>query len=131
MKYKELGDYIKAVSYAQREVPEIKVLLGLECEYIEKYENYLREELLGKLKFKYLIGAAHYTPYNGGWINSFTELGSVYHLKKYSEYVCQMMETNIFSFIAVSNNICISIGASRRYLVVQNFSLSFQVSVMQ
>ena len=81
MTYKELDDYVEAVNVAKSLFSQVNVLLGMECEYVEEYKNYLEDELLGKHQFKYLIGAAHYTPYKGEWLNSFSDLGSLSHLK--------------------------------------------------
>ena len=81
MRYEELDDYVEAVRAAQRSVPQVQVLLGMECEYIQEFKNYLQDELLGKRQFDYLIGAGHYTPHKGEWLNSFTKLNCKPHLK--------------------------------------------------
>ena len=57
MKYEELDDYVEAVLTAQRSVPQVQVLLSMECEYVLEFENYLQDELLGERQFDYLIGA--------------------------------------------------------------------------
>lgn len=100
MPYEELDKYVEAVLAAKNTVPHVHVLLGMECEYVKKYKNYLEDELIGKRNFEYLIGAAHYTPYKGEWLNSFTDLGFLSHLKAYTKYICKMMESKIFTFIA-------------------------------
>ena len=100
MPFEELDDYVKAVLAAKSSVPQVRVLLGMECEYVKEYKNYLEDELLGKRQFEYLIGAAHYTPHKGEWLNSFTDLGCTSHLKAYTEYLCHMMESQLFTFIA-------------------------------
>ena len=100
MPYEELDDYVNAVQTAKNSVPQVHVLLGMECEYVKKFKNYLEDELLGKRQFEYLIGAAHYTPYKGEWLNSFTDLGCSSHLNAYTKYLCQMMESKLFTFIA-------------------------------
>ena len=100
MPYEELDYYVEAVLAAKSSVPEVRVLLGMECEYVKEYKNYLEDELLGKRQFEYLIGAAHYTPHKGEWLNSFTDLGCTSHLKAYTEYLCHMMESQLFTFIA-------------------------------
>ena len=100
MRYEELDNYVEAVHAAQRSVPQVQVLLSMECEYVLEFKNYLEDELLGKRQFDYLIGSAHYTPYQGGWLNSFTDLNCISHLKAYTDYLCQMMESQLFTFIA-------------------------------
>ena len=47
MRYEELDNYVEAVIAAQRSVPQVKVLLSMECEYVTEFENYLQDELLG------------------------------------------------------------------------------------
>ena len=59
MPYENLDDYVEAVLAAKSSVPQVRVLLGMECEYVKEYKNYLEDELLGKRQFEYLIGAAH------------------------------------------------------------------------
>ena len=70
MRYEELDDYVEAVRTAQRSVPQVHVLLGMESEYVPEFKNYLQDELLGKRQFDYLIGAGHYTPHKGEWLSS-------------------------------------------------------------
>ena len=100
MPYEELDNYVEAVLTAKNSIPQVRVLLGMECEYVKEYKNFLEDELLEKRQFEYLIGAAHYTPYKGEWLNSFTDLSCSSHLKAYTEYLCQMMESHLFAFIA-------------------------------
>ena len=100
MRYEELDNYIEAVRVAQLSVPQVKVLLSMECEYVPEFENYLQDELLGERQFDYLIGAGHYTPHNGDWLNSFTKLNCKAHLKSYTQHLCQMMQSKLFEFIA-------------------------------
>ena len=100
MRYEELDNYVEAVIAAQRSVPQVQVLLAMECELVPEFKNYLQDELLGKRQFDYLIGAGHYTPHKGDWLNSFTKLNCKPHLKSYAEHLCQMMESKLFAFIA-------------------------------
>jgi len=100
MRYEELDDYVEAVRSAERSVSQVQVLLAMECEYVPEFKNYLQDELLGKRQFDYLIGAGHYTPHKGEWLSSFTDLNCKSHLKSYTEHLCQMMESKLFTFIA-------------------------------
>ena len=100
MSYEELDNYVEAVRAAQLSVPKLRVLLGMECELVPEFKNYLEDELLGERQFDYLIGAGHYTPHNGEWLNSFTKLNYKPYLKSYTEHLCQMMESKLFAFIA-------------------------------
>ena len=53
MRYEELDDYVEAVRAAQHSVPQVRVLLSMECEYVPEFKNYLQDELLGKRQFDY------------------------------------------------------------------------------
>ena len=43
----ELDDYEKAIEYAREECPDLTILKGMECEYVEDFHGYLEDELLG------------------------------------------------------------------------------------
>ena len=100
MRFDELDDYVAAVHRAAETVPEVQVLLGMECEYIPDFHHYFADELLGARNFSYLIGAGHFTPFQGEWLNSFVELRTAPQLNAYAQYLQNMMETGLFAFIA-------------------------------
>ena len=100
MKMNELDDYDAAVRHAQNSFPGMKILLGLECEYVEQYQAFYEDELLGKRNYDYLIGAGHFTPHQGNWFNSFMDTNTADHLLAYSSYLQVIMETGLFAFIA-------------------------------
>lgn len=100
MRFDELDDYVAAVHHAAEVVPEVNVLLGMECEYIPEFHAYFAEELLEARHFSYLIGAGHFTPFQGDWLNSFVELRTATHLRAYARYLEEMMATGLFAFIA-------------------------------
>lgn len=100
MAFHELDGYEAAIETARRKFPELQILKGMECEYAEEYHAYYEDELLGQRKFDYLIGAGHYTPYQGGWINSFEELDHPSHLRAYAKFLGEIMSTGLFAFIA-------------------------------
>ncbi len=100
MSYAELDDYEQAIADAQAAVPELRILKGMECEYTKEYHAFYQDELREQRQFDYLIGAAHYTPWNGEWLNSFGEIGSPSTLRAYTDYLCHTMATGLFDFIA-------------------------------
>jgi len=102
MAHDELDDYVAAVRHAQVEVPEITVLLGMECEDVPEFRRYYEEELLGRRCFDYLIGAGHYTPLNGEWLNSFSELTNARALRAYSDHLAEMMATGLYALFLAS-----------------------------
>ncbi|MBF0245122.1 MAG: PHP domain-containing protein, partial [Planctomycetes bacterium] len=51
MPMEELDDYVDAVAKARETHPELKILLGMECEHVEEFSAFYREELLGRCGF--------------------------------------------------------------------------------
>lgn len=100
MAFSELDAYEQAIAFAQKALPELQILKGMECEYSPDYHSYFKDELLGERAYDYLIGAGHYTPVNGTWINSFENLNTATALAAYGAYLTQMMESGLFAFIA-------------------------------
>ncbi len=100
MPFDQLDEYEQAVDAARTALPQMDIFKGMECEYDAVYHSYLQDELLGERQFDYLIGAAHYTPLNGEWLNSFEALNTPETLSAYSAYLVNMMETGLFAFIA-------------------------------
>ena len=69
----ELDDYIREVREAQAAYPELKILLGLECEYFPEFDDFYRM-LREEKKMDYLIGSVHFYMYKGkhqGFWNGF------------------------------------------------------------
>jgi len=78
---------------------QLTVLKGLECDWDVPYRNFYIEELLGKHRLDYLIGAVHFFPYRGEWLPlSAAETPS--HLNAYADHLIRAMEQKYFSFIA-------------------------------
>ena len=100
MSYDQLGDYIRAVDAARAAFPELAVLKGMECEHVPAFEGYYREVLLGELGFDYLIGGAHYLPWNGGWESVYGGTADAASLRAYTDYVIASMATGLYAFIA-------------------------------
>ncbi len=100
MSFDQLDEYEAAIETAQQQFPDMQILKGMECEYDAVYHRYYQDELLGQRGFHYLIGAGHYTPLNGTWLNSFSDLDTASALSAYGHYLANMMETGLFAFIA-------------------------------
>ncbi|MCL2792199.1 MAG: histidinol-phosphatase [Spirochaetaceae bacterium] len=95
----ELNDYDKAFITAREAHPEVKILKGMECDWVPEYKDYLIEELKNKRKYDYLIGAVHLFPYKGEWVCSFTQEAQGKTIE-YADAVVKMIESRIFDFIA-------------------------------
>ena len=100
MLIEELPGYCKAVDDATQRFPALTVLKGAECEYAPEYDSFFRETLLGEHQFDYLIGAAHYFPFNGEWIGSYGGADTVAGLRAYTDYFIESMESGLFAFMA-------------------------------
>jgi len=94
----ELDDYIREVQEARAAHPEVKILLGLECEYFPEFDDYyqmLREEK----GMDYLVGSVHFYPYRGkvqGFWGGF--IMDQEALMCYADAYIQMMESGHFLF---------------------------------
>ncbi len=101
MKYTELDEYVAAVHRAQEAHATLRILLGMECEYLPEFHQYYEDELLGQRQFDYLIGGAHFFPdENDEWVGTYGGTTSRSTLLKYSSYVTTMMASGLFDFIA-------------------------------
>ncbi len=99
MSLAQFDEYEAAFAAAQRAFPQMRMLLGLECEFAPEYAGWYRDEILGRRGFDYLIAGCHYTPHDGRWIQSFGRLNTPTYLKAYARYTIQVMETGLFAFI--------------------------------
>jgi histidinol-phosphatase (PHP family) len=59
MRADQLDDYVENVRRAQREHPQLTILLGLEVDFIPGHEEWIRE-LAGRHPWDYFIGSVHY-----------------------------------------------------------------------
>jgi histidinol-phosphatase (PHP family) len=96
----QLDEYIAAVHDATVTYPNLKVLLGLECEYLPELKAWYVDDLYGGRKFDYLVGGAHYFPDGNGWTDTYGGTTDRQSLLAYADYVVQMIESGLFAFIA-------------------------------
>lgn len=103
----ELDGYCAAIAQARREQrgqgtrPGMAVLAGMECEWTPEYDAFYRDELLGRRRFDYLIGAGHYTELSDGrWRGSFEHLRSADAIRRYVSMLEKAMASGLFAFIA-------------------------------
>jgi histidinol-phosphatase (PHP family) len=100
MSYEQLADYVAAIDQGREDYPGLKILKGMECEYIADFDAYYADELLGELGFDYLVGGAHLFPDGGKWRPTYGGTDTPENLHKYAAHVIDMMATGYFSFIA-------------------------------
>ena len=101
MHFEELDEYVQAVRTAQQEYPALRVLLGMECEYVPKFHAFYEDELFGERKFDYLVGGPHFfTDDYGTWTGTYGGTVDAKSLSDYARYVGEMIESGLFAFIA-------------------------------
>ena len=95
MKMKELDEYIASLSQLREKYKDqIKILIGLECEYIPEYKEQYPEFLK---KVDYLILGQHFNRFDQ---KDFTEEISSEDLIIMKDYVIEGMKTGWFTYVA-------------------------------
>jgi histidinol-phosphatase (PHP family) len=124
MNIDELPSYLNAIKLARKteglfaegpinefstsDAPErIRILSGLECEWVPEYDAWLREELRGRLGFEYLVCGTHYSLRNGAWEDVW-DLDSAAGLRAYATHVERSLASGLFAFIAHPDLFCAS-----------------------
>ncbi len=125
MEKEALGEYVKTVEEAKAAFPEIRILLGLECDYAPEYEGFFKEEILEKYKMDYLIGSIHGFRYEGEIIGCFNENGfDKKMLTAYADQYIKAMESGLFTFMAHPDLFCLSVdGWSEELMAVSIYIL--------
>lgn len=100
MDISELKDHIIDFHKAQNKFPELKMLLGMECEYLDIYHNFLKDELLERWGVKYLVLGQHFFNCGGELIFAWKDLKGVKELKIYTDHLVKAMETGLFDIVA-------------------------------
>ena len=101
MAFTELDDYVEAVQDAKQKFPELRVVLGMECEYVEQFHSFYEDELYDKHGFEYLVGGPHYFRNSrGDWQSPYDGAMNGKELSHYAKSVVQMIESGLFDFIA-------------------------------
>ena len=95
----QLDDYIESIRYLKEKYKDqISILIGLECEYFERYMPWL-EKMLEDKKIDYIILGNHYYQtdelhqYFGSPVNE-------YYLKAYIDHCIKAIDTGLYSYIA-------------------------------
>ena len=101
MAREELDDYVKAVERGKREFPQLRILLGMECEYIPEFRSLYEDEFFGEYGFEYLVGGQHfYRNADGDWHSPYRSQMDAKNLRIYADSVVEMIESKLFAFIA-------------------------------
>lgn len=100
MDISELGDHISDFHEAQSKYPELKMILGMECEYQDHYYGFYKDELLGEYGVKYLVLGQHFFKYNGEWVYLWKKPQGIDELKIYTDALLRGMASGLFEFVA-------------------------------
>ena len=98
MDFSELDDYSRDID-SLKSRKDIHIIKGMECDWVKEYKNYFEDELKDRRNFEYLIGSIHFFPVKGEWVFSYDKEAEG-NLKYYAEHMVEMIETEMFDFIA-------------------------------
>jgi len=100
MAIEDLPGYCQVIDQARKDFPGLKIFKAMECDYVEEFESFYRDQLLDRLNFDYLIGSIHYIPHNGEWISIFYNKLNAANLVSYTKHFIKSMESNLYAFMA-------------------------------
>lgn len=93
-------DYLHDIEAARPHFPGLKILTGMECEYVPEYVDFFKMEFLGGYRMSYLIGAAHSYLHNGEWEGIYGKEMNKEQLHSYTDYLIDAMGCGAFSCMA-------------------------------
>lgn len=96
----ELQDYCKEFDELKEKYPSIKLVKGLECEYVAEYGSFYKDHLLGECGMEYLILAGHEINETSPWNLKGETRSDKKELKYYTDYLVNAMDTGLFDFVA-------------------------------
>ena len=100
MPYAELDNYVAAIDRGRVDFPKLKILKGMECEYVPAFRAFYSEELIGQYGFEFLVGASHFFLADGEWVGTYGGTTDAASLRAYADYTVDMMRSGLFDFIA-------------------------------
>ncbi|AQQ71937.1 Histidinol-phosphatase [Limihaloglobus sulfuriphilus] len=101
MSQDQLCGYAEAIEDARKEfAPEMRVIAGLECDYVPEYLDFYRRKFLDEYGFEYLIGGLHLFYHAGQWQSCYLALDSRAALRAYTEQYVEMLGNDMFAFAA-------------------------------
>ncbi|MBF0196738.1 MAG: histidinol-phosphatase [Planctomycetes bacterium] len=99
MNLEEFKEYDQAISLAQSNYPQMRILKGLECEYFPEYHPFYQDYILGECHFDYIIGSTHFFSWKNKWKTAY-EVETPEQLKQYTDNLIKAMESGLFLFMA-------------------------------
>lgn len=100
MEMTELPGYCRDLAEAREIYPELEVRAGLECEFVPDFTGFYQDEFLGKFRLDYLVGGAHWFPWQGDWVGLYGIEMTPAMLWAYTDYLIASIRSGLFAFIA-------------------------------
>ena len=100
----ELPAYEAAVAQARREVPELRVLLGMECDVGAEYFGWYRDTFVAR-GYDYLIASVHFLEIDGQEVSAFGGCRGATALRDWSGKCLAAIDSGLFAFLAHPDNI--------------------------
>jgi len=100
MYWEELDGYISQFNVVkQKYKDQIKLILGLECEYVPGCTAGELDVLSQEYGIQYFSFGAHFLPFKGDWLNTYEDMKSSDHVIAYFDYLISAAESGLFQFI--------------------------------
>ena len=100
MEMEQLRDYTDAIDEAREAFPDLRVVKGLECEYVPEFTGVYRDIFRGEYEMDYLAGGAHWYPYDGEWVGLYGPDMTPAMLAAYADYIVECIASGLFAYIA-------------------------------
>jgi len=104
MRLDELPAYEAAVAQARIAVPQVRVLLGMECDVGQAYFGWYRDTFLAR-GYDYLIASIHYLDRDGVEVSAFGGCRGAAALRDWSAKALAAIDCGLFAFLAHPDNI--------------------------
>ena len=107
----ELDGYVNAVLDGRKQNPQMRILLGLECDYSPDYISFY-QEVKEQYSMDYFIGSIHAFPYKGQMVGCFQQ-GKLFDskmLKAYADAFVKAMQSGVYTFMAHPDLFCLSLN---------------------
>lgn len=104
MRLDELAGYEAAVAEARREVPEVEILLGMECDLDPELFPWYRDTFAAR-GYDLLIGSVHYVHDGSREVSAFTGSTTAAALADYARRVAAAAASGLFACIGHPDNL--------------------------
>ena len=93
--------YVNGIEAARREFPQLRIVMGMECEYDPAYANFFKDVLMGEYGCRYLVGAIHsYVDRNGEWKGLYGYRMTDENLRDFADYTVKAIQSGLYVFMA-------------------------------